>query len=291
MIGRTKYSLLEEAIEAANNTQGSSDRQVRIDIVTNISKRQKIIIDNTKNIKLDLNGYSITTEAVDYLFENQGILEIIDSNTEIIPEEGEDIPLGKIYSTTSDTILNSGNGKIILTSGTIQNSVNGKYVIINKNSSELTINNTAVINGVNGVKNENDAKITMNNGTINASSGYAIYTEGSSQILINNGEIKADTGTTIYNNGTAEIIIKGGTIETTGSYYYNGIDNRKTGKIIIKGGTFNFNNRSYAIDSEKGELNIENGTFNITGTFIWNSDNSKTNITGGTVNLSRKNYV
>ena len=62
MIGKTKYSLLEEAIEAANNTQGLPGEQVRIDVATNISKNIKMVVDNTKNIKLDLNGYTITSE-------------------------------------------------------------------------------------------------------------------------------------------------------------------------------------------------------------------------------------
>ena len=289
MIGKTKYSLLEEAIEAANNTQGLPGQQVRIDVATNISKNQKILVDNTKNIKLDLNGYTITSEVQNYLFENQGTLEIIDSNTEIVPEEGEEIQIGKIYSATSDTILNSENGKLTITSGTIQNNNSSKYVIISKDNSELIINNNSILTGYNGIKTENNAKLIINNGNVTSSSGYGIYAQSAVQAVINGGNVKSNAGSVIYNNGTGEILINGGTIEQVSSDSNTGIYNYNTGKITIKNGIFNLNSGT-RISNYKGEINIEGGTFNVGGnsyaTFINNSINSKLNVSGGTFNIT-----
>ena len=79
VIGKTRYTTLEQAIFAANNIKGTPADEIEIDVVTDITKDQKVIVDETKNIILDLNGFIITSTANDYIFENSGKMQIIDS--------------------------------------------------------------------------------------------------------------------------------------------------------------------------------------------------------------------
>ena len=98
-IGRKTYTLLEDAIAAASTT----GEQVEIVLLKDIKKGQRVIVPNNKNIKLNLDGYTLTTSAADYVLENQGKLEIVDSTATAENPYGN----GKITSTTYDTVLNS----------------------------------------------------------------------------------------------------------------------------------------------------------------------------------------
>lgn len=102
-IGRKTYVLLEDAIEAANNTIGSDGSQVEITLIRDITKNKTVLVNENKNIKLDLAGHTITTTVKDYVLENVGDLEIVDSSTSQENPEGT----GKITNTTYDTIFNS----------------------------------------------------------------------------------------------------------------------------------------------------------------------------------------
>lgn len=102
-IGRKTYVLLEDAIEAANNTIGSDGSQVEITLIKDITKNKTVLVNENKNIKLDLAGHTITTTVKDYVLENAGDLEIVDSSANQENPEGT----GKITNTTYDTIFNS----------------------------------------------------------------------------------------------------------------------------------------------------------------------------------------
>lgn len=102
-IGRKTYVLLEDAIEAANNTIGSDGSQVEITLIKDITKNKTVLVNENKNIKLDLAGHTITTTVKDYVLENAGDLEIVDSSANQETPEGT----GKITNTTYDTIFNS----------------------------------------------------------------------------------------------------------------------------------------------------------------------------------------
>lgn len=109
VIGKKRYMLLEDAIADANNVIGDSNTQVEITIVRDIAKDadHKVVVDSTKNIKLDLNGHVFTTTANDYVLENYGKLEIYDSSETINEETGETIVgTGKITGSTNSAILN-----------------------------------------------------------------------------------------------------------------------------------------------------------------------------------------
>ena len=134
MIGKTRYTKLEKAIEAANNTRGTIDDQIEIDIVTDISKDFPIEIDDTKNIKLDLNGFVLTNTISDYVIKNSGKLEIIDS---AVTEEDTSTVHGKIKSNTYSTILNNMNGELTLTTGGIETTLSDRYAIRNLGTAKI----------------------------------------------------------------------------------------------------------------------------------------------------------
>ena len=93
-IGKKRYTKIEDAIEDANDKIGDSETQVEVTVVKDIVKdaEHQIVVDDTKNIKLDLNGYKVTTTANDYVIKNYGKLEIVDSATEdVFYLEAEDI--------------------------------------------------------------------------------------------------------------------------------------------------------------------------------------------------------
>ncbi len=97
-IGKKTYTTLEAAIEDANTAIGTDGSQVEIVVVTDLAKSNTVVIDESKNIKLNLDGHSVTTTSSGYVFDNYGKLEIVDTSEE---------KTGKIYSTTNDVIRNN----------------------------------------------------------------------------------------------------------------------------------------------------------------------------------------
>ena len=104
LIGKTRYTKLEQAIDAANRTQGNSQTEVEIDVVAELNKTQTITIDNTKNIVLDLNGYPITVKRNTILFKNNGKLRIKDSTV----KEGTKTENVKALSCVENDIVDTG---------------------------------------------------------------------------------------------------------------------------------------------------------------------------------------
>ena len=96
-IGRKTYTKLETAVEEAGTVFGTDGSQVEITIVTDLNKDDTVIIDGSKNIKLDLNGYSYTTKSSGYVIENYGELEIVDTSEE---------KTGEIVGTTNSAVHN-----------------------------------------------------------------------------------------------------------------------------------------------------------------------------------------
>ena len=84
-IGSTYYTLLQSAIDDARNgsiEDGVINRNEEADTVEmlkNITMTQPLNIVNTKNVTLDLAGYTLTTSKDDYVIKNNGALTITDS--------------------------------------------------------------------------------------------------------------------------------------------------------------------------------------------------------------------
>ena len=225
-IGKTRYATLEQAVDAANNIKGTSADEIEIDIVVDLAKNAKVVMDNTKNIVLDLNGYTLTNTVADYVIENQGKLKIIDSSK---TEEAEGT--GIIKSTTSNTLLNSGTGELTIKGGTITTSVASKNAIDIKETSKVIVEDGAIVSAMS-----------------NSSMGICIYDYA--QAVINGGNISSNKyGVYNYKNGTT--IINGGTI--TGNEYgiYNNL-----GQLLVTDGVIT---GRYAGIRNNSEVRITNG--------------------------------
>ena len=107
-IGRKNYIRLEDAINAAGTMQTSENDQIEIVILKDLQKASRVIVDKDKNVKIDLDGHTITSTSTnpDYVFENRGKLEIVDSSANEDNKYGE----GKITNLKNDVILNSYSG-------------------------------------------------------------------------------------------------------------------------------------------------------------------------------------
>ena len=306
-IGKTRYATLEQAVDAANNIKGTSEDEIEIDIVVDLAKNAKVVMDNTKNIVLDLNGYTLTNTVADYVIENQGKLKIIDSSK---TEETEGT--GIIKSTTSNTLLNSGTGELTIKGGTITTDVASKNIIDTKETSKVVIEDGAIVSstvkGCNGIYMYENSQVVVNGGTI---LGYesGIYNYGTGKIIVNGGKVTATDSRAIRNVKTGTVIVNNGVI--TGRSY--GIYNDSNGNVTMLGGEVNgVYNSSGTVIIENGSItkdltnrsgsvtinggNVQNGVSNRIGTItitdgtitgnqygITNTSSGQILITGGTV--------
>ena len=171
LIGKTRYTLLEDAIYDANNIKGDSSTQIEIDIVRDLSKLDTVYVDNTKNIILDLNGFAFTNEVDKSILDNSGKLKIIDSND---PNN-----TGIISNENASVIINNSRAYLEVESGTIIQKTEKKYAIYNDSGASLIINggefqstgtnNTWTIYNDGGYVEINDGKFL---GTNNRATNY-----------------------------------------------------------------------------------------------------------------------
>ncbi|MBQ3415266.1 MAG: hypothetical protein IJH39_08000, partial [Clostridia bacterium] len=294
VIGRTRYTTLEQAIEAANNIKGTPADQIEIDIVTDITRSASIEVNNTKNIKLDLNNYTITSTATNYIFKNYGKMEIIDNS-----EEGT----GKIESSTYGIIENEEGAELTLTSGKIVVNKNGgsnnflnaiknlgslkttggeiellgtyNIGILNDGNGDSIINNLNIVGKANSQRaiqnssnkqngsTEDDERVIINNANIllENSNSYGINNSGSCTMIVNNSDITAKSSSSypVVNWNTGNITVNNSNIKTlSGSSH--AIYNSSTGNIVVNGGeTTTSGNSSYCIyNNAQGKINILN---------------------------------
>lgn len=180
VIGKKRYSLLEQAVNDANNIIGDSNTQVDIKLIKDISKDidHKVVIDNTKNIKLDLNGHIFTTTAEDYVLENYGKLEIYDSNADNTTN------IGKITGSTNSTIYNGASGT---TSKTVEyenidlaNAIaKGNYFFEARAEGGLISNNTGIHNST--AQSLLEIDLTDKEGVYEVVANASISSEGNSK--------------------------------------------------------------------------------------------------------------
>ena len=147
-IGRQTYEHLEDAIADANTVVGTDGSQVEIVLVTDITKTTAVNVPTTKNIKLDLAGYTFTSSASDYAIVNSGYLEIVDS--------------------TANAENTYGTGKITNSvGGVINNTYGGKEFIAEYTPADWVSTSTYQF-----VEDENGNMVSTNQG-VNKSSSYA----------------------------------------------------------------------------------------------------------------------
>ena len=240
-----EYTDLQEAI---NDAETGETIEILRD-ATFISTTETFEVPESKNITIDIKGYTLT-RANSTLLNNKGTLEIKDSGK---GEEGSKT-YGKLENTGGTIIENSGtlrlNNVVVNSNGTV---VTTSGILEITNSTMISSNGTTIINSDSG-------NITINSGTITGYSS-AISNKGTGKIIINEGTInKTDEHdpSTITNISSGTIEINGGTI--TSPYRSNTINNSSSGKIIINEGTITpYGWFSGIINSSVGEVEINGG--------------------------------
>ncbi len=108
-IGRTTYTRLEDAVNAVDP---NLEKQTEIVLVPDeVTKTEKVVINENQNIKLDLDGNILNSTASDYIIENHGKLEIVDTS-----EEGS----GKITNSSESVIYNASTNSENNTEGDVE---------------------------------------------------------------------------------------------------------------------------------------------------------------------------
>ena len=303
-IGKKTFTQLELAIEYANEKIGQDGSQVEIVIVKDLTKENEVTIDSSKNIKLNLNGYTTTFNAN---LVNNGKVEIID---ELVTELGTErngvmsFPANKLLNNENAIItLKNGiitgsiggtdktfeslvinNGRIVVDGGTITSDGKYSYTIKNEKNGEITLNEGNIASAANSNHSiYNIGNVTVNGGTITSSNSTGIYNVEEGNITMNAGTITAYCG--IYNTSKGNVTITGGNINA--SY---GIDNRNTGKVEVSNAVIKVTNAYYGIyNYSNGEINLEN--VNISSNYygacgVYNRINGKITVTESKIDIA-----
>ena len=251
----TYYLTLQDAIDAAGTSATTVIMIDDVSLATTVGT-----VASGENIILDLNGHTIETTGTDvYVIQNTGNLEVKDT-----------VGGGKLTSTTSNIVYNSGNGRFVLTSGTIE--AGDKYGVSNSSTATFEMNGGTVTSGNRGIYNIDSAKVVINSGKIETTHNSIYNTTGTVQIK--GGIITSTDYATINNNNEGTVTISAGTINTGGTY---GIYNNETGTINVSGGT---------ITGKQGVYNNGEGTINVTGGTIKGTTNVGVRIGAGEGTIS-----
>ena len=260
-VGDTTYPTLAEAVDAVKK---EANEQSLIEAISDFTISKAVEIPEETNIKIDLAGHEVITYGKGGI-TNNGSLEIVDTssakNAEFISKIGIGI---------------TNKGALVINGGSISSNVYGIY---NYSSGNIVINDGVVTGKQSGVYNDRgqNAKITINGGTINGTDNYGIYNYNSSdtEIIVNNGEICGKYSGMYDGTSSSSTVfsVAGGTIEGINSYgtnvYY--------GTLNVTGGVITGKNKGIYVSYGKVNMTdgtISNGIYNYGGTI---------NIEGGKV--------
>ena len=260
-VGDTTYPTLAEAVDAVKK---EANEQSLIEAISDFTISKAVEIPEGTNIKIDLAGHEVITYGKGGI-TNNGSLEIVDTssakNAEFISKIGIGI---------------TNKGALVINGGSISSNVYGIY---NYGSGSIVINDGVVTGKSDGMYNGGgqNAKITINGGTINGTDNYGIYNYNSSntEIIVNNGEI-CGKYSGMYNESRSSstvFSVAGGTIKGIINY---GID-MYYGTLNVTGGVITGKNKGIYVDYGKVSMTegtISNGIYNYGGTI---------NIEGGKV--------
>ena len=232
----TKYIKLSDAINNASEND-------TLKLLKNVSVYYEI--NNSGNITLDLNGYSINTS---YGIKNTGILNIVDSS---------DSNFGKIYSLQALELFNN-TGTLNINDISLENVSTDKNIILNDGTGVTTLNNIN-INTLQGIKNNTNATLNINNSTITAT-----------KTAINNiGTLNIDGGNytgneySLYSSSQKEENIKNCNLNSNSNSYNKNNNSTATLKNTNMNSNFVNNNAQSEINYISGTIN---GLITNTGT-------------------------
>ena len=256
-IERTTYATLEDAIAAVDE----GTEQTEIVLLKDLLKEDKVVFPEYKNIKLDLAGYTFKTTKADYVLENRGKLEIVDSSA----SEENIYGNGLITSDTYSTILNSVRpGKLITQYNDMETTeINGftklennTFVSNNYNARNTTAHGYIEIDLTSSDESKNYA-VTVNaevSSQLNNDIGYATITENTEL-----PEYNQTSGRFIYISGQ-QIAADYTTYLKGGKKYYLHFGYRKNSSTDSYDDIFTINSIKL---QEKcvGELLLTNGNY------------------------------
>ena len=243
-IGDTYYATLQTAIDKANNGE-------TIELLANVNNNVTFTAVSAKELTLDLNGYTITSE------DNSTIT--VSNGNHVIIEDSSEPSTGMIKSTAEncEAIAVKDNGNVTFVSGTAYHPVNGVYLYTAGDNNKFTMTGGTI-------------KVNDNGMVLTVSTGEATVKDGN--LLIENmdqGGISA-----LAFNGT--INIEGGNISNIAK-----VETGWEGKVSITGGTFTFANNEtfvkgtiapfhYAVENENGTFTVIKNDVVLNGTGVEN---------------------
>ena len=323
-IGEKEYYTFQEAFDACP----SDGTETTVEVLRNCTTDMANIIEENKNIVLDIQSYKIVS-GIENLFTNNGKFKIVDS-----------IGNGRIISAKGTILKNEETGNFAINNITMQMTGSSAIDETIENKGMLEVTGGVIISD--GLKNKcinniEQGTVKITGGTVSAYT-YAIYNTSSNKVEIEGGTVQAtyyyEGYSAIYNNtenGVVEIKgglvtnqgkaienkkgtikVTGGEIRTTqGDTRYSECGIYNNGKVIIEDGKVAALYRGSGIQNEGGTIEItggtvsapewynsiiNRGTLEISGGTIKSSEkgiynNSTLKMTGGTVEVQEPNYA
>ena len=323
-IGEKEYYTFQEAFDACP----SDGTETTVEVLRNCTTDMANIIEENKNIVLDIQSYKIVS-GIENLFTNNGKFKIVDS-----------IGNGRIISAKGTILKNEETGNFAINNITMQMTGSSAIDETIENKGMLEVTGGVIISD--GLKNKcinniEQGTVKITGGTVSAYT-YAIYNTSSNKVEIEGGTVQAtyyyEGYSAIYNNtenGVVEIKgglvtnqgkaienkkgtikVTGGEIRTTqGDTRYSECGIYNNGKVIIEDGKVAALYRGSGIQNEGGTIEItggtvsapewynsiiNRGTLEISGGTIKSNEkgiynNSILKMTGGTVEVQEPNYA
>ena len=190
-IGDTSYATLEEALAAAGEAETT--------IVLLGDHNGAIVVPAGKNVRLELNGHTLTTDS--------GVT-VLNEGTLTIAGEGSVVANGNYAVSTHGAKLTIEGGSFTKTDPTATQSLiaNGWYNAADNTSgaySEMVINGGSFDGGsYTAIKNDSFGKMTINGGTFTSSFNAGGIQEAGSSFTVNGGTF--DATLTVQNYGSVE---------------------------------------------------------------------------------------
>ena len=223
------YNKISTAInEAPNNTKTT---------ITLVKDRiENITISNTKNIVLDLNGYTLSNNGTGdkaTVVTNNGILELKNGTITSDAASG-------MINNNKDAVLTITSGSYIAT---------GSKQVLYNNAGNATISGNVYLESNSSIRaavhNLNNGNLTIVGGTIVANNLYAVYNE--------KGTLNIGTEDDIFDKNKP--VIQGKTYGVIANYKFNFYDG------IIKGGTYHLGKSTTGntptIENDVNETKVE----------------------------------
>ena len=256
-----------------------------VQLIKNITLSKPLEIDEKRAVKLDLNGYTLTTSATDYVIKNKGSLTIEKLNNSSLDNVQDEI--GTITSTTGSLILNEGylnvkDANVVLNkSGSYNSIINNGALSIGTNGLVKTMqsDNRGIVNNPSGIILEGSGKIeTTSSGSIgllnysllgipikgytitnNNKNSYNFYNNSIGTVTVD-GITSTGPGIDIYQASDANLTIKNSSLNSSNSDKYSYTSSSSSKDSIVTFDNCTIKNQVYNPDYSYRKIVINNST-------------------------------